>query len=356
MFKRFLFVMVLLIVNFATPRANLPELKIVAENRKYYVLFPDGKKVEIVKEHEGGAPNVAILSPDSKYVFYTYGNWIGFESSGKDLYCCGPDGNERMFLCKLGGTVQDVNWIQKDGRNYVLFREIAAGLGWENADLFDFDNRKMILKIKKWELERIEDSECFTIIDYTGKLETGSKICLDSLLTLSDPDRYNVEVYTGYGYPNLLFLSTRREAFLNPESSWPDVPEEEIAKKYCGGLGQCFPSPHRRRSVYCINLDSDSWVGVLNNKTNKFQFSDSINVGKYNFVWSDDGRFLGLVKSFPEDYQEIVVLEFVGDTSYIVKEDIKLKEEKEIELVSWSTRKGGFYYMVGNKEFLKITD
>ncbi len=97
---------------------------------------------------------------------------------------------------------------------------------------------------------------------------------------------------------------------------------------------------------------------MLNNKTNKFQFSDSTGAGEfeYNFTWSDDDRFVAFVKSIPEDYREIVVLEFLGDSSYVIKEKIRLKGGEEIGLVGWSTRDGGFNYVVGKKEFLKIME
>jgi hypothetical protein len=348
-----------ILLFFTSAIVKSQDLEIVKEKRTFYVQFPDGSRVKIVKDRGCGARDVAILSPDSKYVFYTDCTGIGFESSGKDLFCCKPDGTERTFLHKVYGSADDVNWIKRNGNNYILFLEVHAGAGVATLDLFDFDNRKMLLKIEGWwKLERVEDGECFTIMGDAGEPRTGSIICLDSLLSLSDPDGYRIEVYEGWGYRNLLFLSTRREAFLNPASFWPDTPDEEMAKISYGGLGQCFPSPDKRRNAYCINLDTESWMGILNNETNRFQFSDSINGGEYkcNFAWSDDGRILAFVKSFPEDYQEIVVLEFLGDTSYVVKEDIRLEEEKEIELVGWSTRKGGFYYMVGKKEFLKIME
>lgn len=345
-------------ILFAISTVKSQDLKIVKENRRYYVLFPDNNKVEIAKEHEGGAPNVVILSPDSKYVFYTRGNWLGFESSGKDLFYCRPDGTERTFLRKLGGSVVNVQWINKDGHNYILFSEVAAGLGWETADLYDFDNRKLILKIRDWRLERIEESLCFTIMDYSGKSEKGSKICLDSLLFLSDPHKYGVEVYGANVRPDLIFLSTRLEPFFDPTMKWYNGDEDEITKRIFGGIGHLSGSPDKKRTAYWINKDSKSWVGVLNKDTKEFQFMDSLTTGKYadNFVWSYDGTLLGFVKTFPKGYQEIVVLEFFGDSSCSVKQKVELREEKEVELVGWSTRKNGFYYMIGKKEFLELEE
>lgn len=343
---------------FATAIVKPQDLEIVKEKRTFYVQFPDSSRVKIVKD-EGGARDAVVLSPDYKYVFYTQRSGIGFESSGKDLFYCKPDGTERTFLHKIYGNANNVNWMKRNGHNYILFVEVHGGEGVATLDVFDFDNRRMILKIEGWwNLERIEDSECFTVMRDIGELKRGSEICLDSLLSLSDPDGCNIEVYEGWSYPRLLFLSTRREAFLKPGAFWPDVPDEKMAKEYYGGLGQSFPSPHKRRSIYCINLDTESWMGILNNETSRFQFSDSISGGeyKYNFAWSDDGRFLGFVKSLPEDYEEIVVLEFLGDSSYATKKEIRLKQNQEIELTGWSTRKGGFFYMVRKNEFLKITE
>jgi hypothetical protein len=360
--KKICFLLIILttaaFVGFPISSVKSQNLKIIRENRRFYVLYPNGKKVEIVKEHEGGADNVVVLSPDAKYVFYTDATGIGFESSGKDLFYCKPDGTGRTFLHKLGGDVEHVNWIKKNGHTYLLFLEVLGGAGVATIDLFDFDQRKMLLKMKGWGLERIEESDCFILKDELGNLKKGTNICLDSLLSISDPDKYNIEVYAGYGEPNLLFLSTRREAFLNPESSWPDAPNESLVRAFYGELGQCCPSPFGTKNAFCINMDTKSWIGVLNNKRNKFQFLDSINVGeyKYNFVWSNNDRFLGFVESYPDSYQEIVILEFLGDSSYAIKEDIKLKEEREIELIGWSILKNGFYYIIGKKEFLKVQE
>ena len=343
-----------ILVFFTTSAAiGSQELEIIRENRSFYVLHPDGGKVEIVKEHTGGALNVAVLSPDSKFVFYTDGTGIGFESSGKDLFYCKPDGTERTFLHKIGGNANNVSWINRNGHYYILFLEVWGGAGRAFVDLLDFTNRKMILKIEGWVLKTTEDSECFVMSDGTEP-HKGSKMCLDSLLSLGDPDKYNVEIFQGYGYPNELYLSTRREPFLNPDFFWDDIPQ--YAETYYGGLGQCFPSRHGWRTAFCVNMDSKSWVGVLNNKTKMFQFSDSITVGeyKYNFAWSYCERYLAFVKSLPGKHQEIVVLEFLGNTGYTVKQKLKLEEEREVELVGWSIRKGGFEYMLGEKEFLEI--
>jgi len=347
-----------ILVFFTASRSKPQDLKIVRENWRYYVLFPDGKKVEIVKVHEGGAPNVVIVSPDSKYVFYTTGNWIGFESSGKDLFYCRPDGSERTFLRKMGESVKNVHWIKKDGHNYILFSEVAAGLGWETTDLFDLDSRRLILRIDDWKLERIDESNCFTITDYSGKLKKGSKICLDSLLSLSDPDKYKFEIYYSNVRPDLFFLSTRLEPFLDPAMKWYNGDEDEIVGKIFGGIGHFSSSPDKKRTAYWINMNSKSWIGVLNSRTNLFQYSDSMTEGeyKYNLVWSDNDNYLGFVKKYPDNYQEVVILEFLGDSSCTIREELKLKEETEVELVGWSTRKNGFYYMIGKKEFLKLQE
>lgn len=345
----------IIFILFAISTVKSQDLKIVKENRRYYVLSPDGKKVEIVKEHEGGADNVAIFSPDSKYVFYTTVNWLGFESSGKDLFYCRPNGTARTFLHKIYGYANNVSWISRDGHNYIIFLEAHAGAGEGFVDILDFDNRKMILRIKARGLERIENSECFMVKEHPGELHAGSKICLDSLLALSDPEKYNVGIYQGYVFPNFLYLSTRREAFLNPDYIWQGVPDED-AEKYHGGLGQCLPSPQKKRSVYCVNLDSKSWIGVLNSRTNLFQYSDSMTEGeyKYNLVWSDNDNYLGFVKKYPNNCQELVILEFLGDSSYTIREELKLKEKKDIEFIGWSAIKSGFEYMIGEKKLLKI--
>jgi len=340
----------LLAISTAIPQ----DLKIVKEKRTFYVLFPDSSKVKIVKDQGCGARDVAVLSPDSKYVFYTDCTGIGFESSGKDLFYCKPDGTERTFLHKTYGSVSNIAWVNRDRHLYLLFYELYAGEVEGFVDVYDFENRRMILRIEARGLQRIGDTECFEIEKELKRPPVHSTICLDSLLALSNPDEYELRVYHGYGFPNVLYLSIRREPFLNPDVYWDQIPE--YAEIYYGGLGQCFPSRWKRRTVHCVNMDSKSWVGVLNNKTNVFQFSDSMTVGeyKYNFAWSDCDRFLAFVKNLPDNYQEIVVLEFLGDTSYVVKEEVKLKEEREVELVGWSIRKGGFEYMLGKKEFLKI--
>jgi hypothetical protein len=358
MFPKSILVIVLLIVNLATSRASSLEPEIVRQDRKYFVLFPGGMKVEIVKEHEGGALNAAVLSPDQKWVFYTDMADIGFESSGKELFYCKSDGTERTFLRKVGGAVVNVNWIQEDGHNYILFREVFAGLGWGTLDLFDFDNRKVILRIKDWGLERIEDTDCFTIIEYKGKPEAGSKICLDSLLALSTPDKYNVEIYGSYYRPDLFYLSCRREPFLDPSLMWYDGNDDEWIRKSYGGIGHHSTSHDNRRTAYWINRESNSWIGVLNKNTNSFQYTDSLSTGTFgdNFVWSDYGSFLGFVRRYPAGYQEIVVLEFLDDSSCAVRQNTRLMEEELIELTGWSTRKGGFHYMVGKKEFLKVME
>jgi hypothetical protein len=336
--------------------AKSSNLKIIRENRRYYVLFPDSNKVEIVKAHEGGAENIAVLSTDAKYVFYTDCNWLGFESSGKDLFYCKPDGSERTFLHKLEGYVGYVEWLKKNGHNYLLFVEGIAGAETATIDLFDFDQRMMLLKMKGWDFERMKTGDCFILKDQSGNLMTDSKICLDSLLLRSDPDKYNVSVYKGYANPHFLFLSTRKEAFLDPQFSLIYVSDEKDFGALYGGLGHCFISPFKRYSVFCINLESKSWVGVLNHDTNKFQYMDSMNIGKYNynFVWSDKENLLGFIKISPENYKEMVVLKFLGDSSSVVIKSIRFDEENEIELVGWSNLKKGFYYIMGKKEFLKL--
>jgi hypothetical protein len=338
--------------------AKSSNLKIIRENRRYYVLFPDSNKVEIVKDHEGGADNITILSPDSKYVFYTDGNDISFESSGKDLYSCKSDGSDRVFLRRIGESVRNAYWINKEGHNYIVFSEVGAGSGYQSTDILDLDNRKILEKFEDWELKRISDSECFTIRDYSRKVLEGTKICLDSLLSLSDPKKYNIEFYGSYSRPDLFYLSTRREPFLDPAMRWYDGNQDEYVIKEYGGIGRFSSSSDHKRTAYWINMKSKSWLGVYNKNTNEFQLQDSSISYKYgdNFIWSYNGDYLGFVKRYPPNIQEIVIFEFFGDTSYTIRKSIKLTEEKEIELIGWSTRKNGFYYMIGEKEFLKLDE
>lgn len=338
--------------------AQSQDIKIVIENWKFYVLFPDGKKVEIVKQHEGGADNVAILSPDQKYVFYTDMADIGFESSGKELFYCKSDGTERTFLRKLGGSVMNPHWLKKDGHSYILFYESFAGSGGGTIDLFDLDNHKLMVRINGYGFKKIEGSECFTLIDEIGKVKEGPRICLDSLIASSEPQKYNIEIYGSYYRPDLFYLSCRREPFFEPSLIWYDGKDDEMIEKWYGGIGHYSPSHDNKRTAYWINKKSNSWVGVLNKNTNSFQFMDSLTTGTFgdNSVWSNYGNFLGFVRRYPGSHQEIVVLEFLGDSSYVVKENMRLDEEQEIELIGWSTRKGGFYYMVGKKEFLKVME
>lgn len=104
---------------------------------------------------------------------------------------------------------------------------------------------------------------------------------------------------------------------------------------------------------------NESWailVGLLNNKSMRFQHKDSWPVGEYeqNFAWSDCEPFLAFVKTLNGGEQQITVLEFLGDSSYTINKEIRLKEEREVELLGWSTRRGGFEYMSGDREFLEI--
>jgi len=359
--REHLLVITLITAIFMCPQlllAQPQDIKIVVENWKFYVLFPDGKKVEIVEQHAGGADNAAILSPDNKYVFYTDWADIGFESSGKELFYCKPDGTERTFLRKLGGSVSNTQWTKKDDHNYIMFYEGFAEIGGGIVDLFDFDNRKLIARIKGYGFKRIEDSECFTPIDEIGRLKEGSRVCLDTLIASSEPNKYNVEIYRSNYRPDLFYLSCRREPFFGKELIWYDGKDDEMIEKWYGGIGHYSPSNDNKRTAYWINKKSNSWVGVLNKNTNSFQFMDSLATGKFgdNFVWSNYGNFLGFVRRYPGSHQEIVVLEFLGDSSYVVKESMRLDEEQEIELIGWSTRKNGFYYMIGKKEFLKLQE
>jgi hypothetical protein len=329
-------------------------LKLIDENGRFQVVFPDGRKAFIIGEYPGGSNNTAVLSPDSKYVFYTDATGIGFESSGKDMFYCKPDGTERTFLHKINGGASKVQWIRKKLHNYLLFLEVLAEAGEASIDLFDFDNRKMLLKIEGWVLEPTKRADCFVIGKEEGKPREWSTIWLDSLLSMSNPDKYNVQIYEGYGFHNELYLSTRKEPFLNPDYYWMDVPRYNNSEY--GGIGMSSPSRYKNRTVFCSNMDSRSWIGVLNNKTNLFQFSDSMTTGeyKYNFAWSYKDDLLGFVKRYPDNSQEIVVLEFLGDSSYTIRDQVKFTKEKDVELIGWSILKGGFEYMNGEKELLKI--
>jgi hypothetical protein len=75
---------------------------------------------------------------------------------------------------------------------------------------------------------------------------------------------------------------------------------------------------------------------------------------KYNFAWSYDDNLLAFIKKHPDNRHDIVILEFLGDSSYTVKDEIKLNVEKDVEFIGWSILKGGFEYMIGEKELLKI--
>lgn len=330
------------------------ELKIVQEDFTFYVQFPDSSKVKIVKDQGCGSREIAVLSPDDKYVFYTLCTGIGVESSGKDMFFCKPDGSERTFLHKIEGNADKVHWIRRNGQYYLLFLEELGESGYVYIDFFDFDQRKMLLKIEGEVLEPSKRSDCFLIGKESWKPKDWTEICFDSLLAMSNPDKYNVQVYEGWGYHNELYLSTRKEPFLNPDYYWMDVPRYNDSEY--GGIGISYPSHQKSRTVYCSNVDSKSWIGVLNNKTNLFQFSDSMTTGeyKYNFAWSYKDDLLGFVKKNPDNYQEIVILEFLGDSSYTIRDQVKFKEERDVELIGWSILKGGFEYMIGEKELLKI--
>ena len=345
-------IIVLTLLNLSTAKSG--DLKIIHENRAFYVIFPDSSKSYVVGEHSGGADNATALSPDSKYVFYTDGNETGFESSGRDLLYYEPKSNERIFLHQLSGFVQNVHWIIKNGHNYLIFLEIMAGYDKTTIDLFDFDERKMLLKMKGEGFEEIEYSDCFRLKDEQGTIKTDSMLCMDSLLAQSNPGKYNIESYKGWVYPNFLYLSIRKEPFLNPDYYWDNI--QDYSPIDYRGLGICFPSHHKKWSIYCLNTDSKCWIGVLNNKTNLFQFSDSMTTGeyKYNFAWSNNDDLLGFVKKCPDNSQEIIVLEFLGDSSYTIRDQAKFKEEKDVEFIGWSILKGGFEYMIGEKELLKI--
>ncbi len=334
--------------------AKSGDLKIVHENRAFYIMFPDSNKSYIVGEHGGGADNAAVLSPDDKYVFYTDGNETGFESSGKDLFYYKPKSTERIFLHRLSGYVQNVHWVIKNGHNYLIFLEIKAGYDKTTIDLFDFDERKMLLKMKGEGFEEIEYSDCFRLKDEQGTIKTDSMLCMDSILAQSNPGKYNIESYEGWVYPNFLYLSIRKEPFLNPDYYWDNI--QDYSPQNSKGLGICFPSNHNNWTIYCLNTDSKSWIGVLNHRTNLFQLSDSATTGeyKYNFSWSDDENLLGFIKKYPDNSQELIILEFLGDSSYTIKDQLKFKEERDVELIGWSTLKGGFEYMIGEKELLKI--
>jgi len=89
---------ILLLIN-SVAESKAPEL--ISENGFYYVIQPNGGKTAIVAEHEPQAPNIAQVSPDGQYVFYTTANGLGFESEGRDLYYCKIDGTGRTFIHKF---------------------------------------------------------------------------------------------------------------------------------------------------------------------------------------------------------------------------------------------------------------
>jgi hypothetical protein len=222
-------------------------LKIVQDDFTFYVQFPDGSKVKIIKDQGCGSREIAVLSSDDKYVFYTQCTGIGVESSGKDMFFCKPDGSERTFLHKIEGDAEKVHWIKNKGHNYLLFLEVLGESGYAYIDFFDFDQRKMLLKIEGWVLEPTKQGDCFVIERDPSRSNERSTICFDSLLSMSNPNKYNVQVYEGWGYHNELYLSTRREPFLNPDYYWMKVRRYNDSEY--GGIGISYPSHNKFRKL-----------------------------------------------------------------------------------------------------------
>jgi len=136
------------------------EKEIVLENHVYYVIHPNGKKVNIVSSRAPGGPWIEVVfSPDSTYVTYTADNGTGFEGQGRDLYYCRTDGSERTVVLCTSAGIHDLNWLRTGEKQYIVFVEWESGgkdVGLVKA--YDFDEARTVFDTAALNLIRIGDT------------------------------------------------------------------------------------------------------------------------------------------------------------------------------------------------------
>ncbi len=134
--------------------------EILLENRVYYVIHPNGEKVNIVSSQALGGPQIEIIfSPDSSYVAYTAYNGTGFEGQGRDLHYCRTDGSEGTVVLSTSAGIHDLNWLKTGEKQYIVFVEWeSGGQDMGLVKVYDFVEARTVFDTVALDLIRIGDT------------------------------------------------------------------------------------------------------------------------------------------------------------------------------------------------------
>jgi hypothetical protein len=354
------YILLFLLLTYGAGYSGQDKVRIILENGYYYTQLETGEKYKIVGAWEPQSKNTIVLSPDQEYVAYTTSNYLGFESEGRDVYYCKIDGDERTFLHKFGYSVDTLQWVSIEGRDFIF----VISLGCEIADggirVIDLESRSIILTLFGDSLSRIQDGDCYLLSCKYGAVPKGKeRICSGELLAIQGTDSSSVGFSTSWGEGDI-YVSTQREPILRMR----DLPTlaEGLGKDFKKFVGDRFfrisgimPSPERSRIVFTGDAGDNRWfLGLFDLSSRKlllFDFSDNFVFS--SAVWSPDGSHMAILRaSGPEKY--IDFYEFTGPGKMELIKAYKVETDRPISDFRWSDDSKKFYYSYLFSNYQKV--
>ena len=266
---------------------------LVVENRKYYIILPDSTKVFITPFHEGGGQNLVVFSPDSTHLVYTRSSGLGFESEGRGVYICKPDGTGRIFIFRQEFHIGKLSWKQIHGKDILVFNNGSGGMDvGKNFRVYDLENRRFIF-MTAGDIEQAQGL-CYQLSsEEYGRPRKSRIICLDTIIV---PDMLDVQDGITYVKGNQVFNRLKRtDSLLLSSDELLSALGDSLTNPSSIEITEALLSPNRKMLYVAANI-GQSLLGIYNRAKGQLIYRENpAFTTQRDIVWSGDSFKLAFV-------------------------------------------------------------